>query len=260
MRYALAVLLAACASHDAFPCRDATQCVLGGAAGRCEAVGWCSFPDASCAGGFRFGDYAPSEMAGTCVGADGTMVVTLEAAADAWIDSNRPTFAHGASATLEADGDPAAHILLRFELGGIPAAADVLQATLKVTTTSDGALAQGATDVYVLRQAWAEGNSDDHVGTPNWTMRDGLMMWAAPGASGGARGDAPIATFAPAAAGAEVAVPLPVTTVGQWVATPVTNDGVILANRDAGDLRVTFHAREATDAGTRPRLIVAYKP
>jgi len=257
---ALAVLLAACGTNDTFPCRDASQCVLGGAAGRCEAVGWCSFPDASCSGGFRFGDYAPPEIAGTCVGPDGTVVLALTAAADAWIDSGKPGVAYGLSATLSADGDPAANILLRFDLGGVPAGARLLQATLQVTTTPDGALAQGSADVYVLRQAWAEGFRDDRVGSPNWTMRDDTTTWAGPGASAGARGDAPIATFAPSTASTRFAVPVPLATVASWVAMPALNDGLVLVLRDAGSAAAKIHAREAGDPNARPRLVVAYKP
>jgi hypothetical protein len=260
MPYTLLVLvLAACGGRDAFVCGAQAQCVSGGAAGRCEAVGYCSFADTSCADGFRFGEYSPAEIAGTCVGQGGTRVVTLEAAADAWIESAMPGFAHGKSSTLRADGDPPAHMLLRFDLGAIPAAADVAMAELKVTTTSGGALPQGSTDVYLLREAWAEGDKDNLAGTPSWTQRDDQSAWAAPGAGGASRDDAPIASLVPAASDAEYVVLLPASAVAGWVKAPASNDGVILVNRDAGNRSVLLHARETGDPGKRPRLVVAYR-
>jgi hypothetical protein len=218
--------------------------------------GAASFADTSCADGFRFGEYSPAEIAGTCVGQGGTRVVTLEAAADAWIESAAPAVAHGKSSTLRADGDPPAHILLRFDLGGIPATADVALAALKVTTTSGGALPQGSTDVYRLREPWAEGDKDNVAGFPNWTHRDGTATWAAPG---GSRDDTPLGSLVPAASDTEYVVPLPASAVAAWVETPASNDGVILVNRDAGNRSVLVHARETGEASKRPRLVVAYR-
>jgi hypothetical protein len=53
-----------------YHCTSDAQCVFGGQAGRCEATGACSFPDATCAGGRRYGSLDPAGLAGMCV-ADG---------------------------------------------------------------------------------------------------------------------------------------------------------------------------------------------
>ena len=50
-----------------FPCNADEQCTRDGAAGVCQASGYCSFPDESCDGGQRYGELAPGELAGTCV-------------------------------------------------------------------------------------------------------------------------------------------------------------------------------------------------
>lgn len=63
---ALAVALCAAAfacRSGAFACSDDQQC----GAGVCESTGYCSFPDASCDSGQRYGELAASELAGQCV-------------------------------------------------------------------------------------------------------------------------------------------------------------------------------------------------
>jgi hypothetical protein len=57
-----AVAASACRSA-AFACSDDEQC----GAGMCQSVGYCSFPDASCDSGQRYGELASSELAGKCV-------------------------------------------------------------------------------------------------------------------------------------------------------------------------------------------------
>lgn len=66
---ALALLLAGCGIDDLpFRCDQDSSCVLGGEHGVCEANGYCSFSDSSCDGiKRRYGDNAPSEVAGRCV-------------------------------------------------------------------------------------------------------------------------------------------------------------------------------------------------
>ena len=59
-----------------FACEDSAGCAGAGSTGVCEADGWCSFPDASCAGGRRYGAHAGAGQAGTCVGDEGTTTST----------------------------------------------------------------------------------------------------------------------------------------------------------------------------------------
>jgi hypothetical protein len=53
-----------------YRCEAAADCVSAGVAGRCEPGGYCSFPDPSCADGWRFGDYAGG-FSDRCVGEAG---------------------------------------------------------------------------------------------------------------------------------------------------------------------------------------------
>jgi hypothetical protein len=47
----------------AFACDDDESC---GVDGRCERIGFCSFPDPRCESGRRFGEHAPANLAGKC--------------------------------------------------------------------------------------------------------------------------------------------------------------------------------------------------
>lgn len=66
--FAAVAMTAACGA-DGFVCREDAAC---GADGRCEASGYCSFPDDGCPSGRRYGEHASSAYANACVepGAD----------------------------------------------------------------------------------------------------------------------------------------------------------------------------------------------
>ncbi len=56
-----------CVRFDLFACTDASECVLNGQSGRCEASGYCSFPDPDCDSGSRYSEHASPSLAHTCV-------------------------------------------------------------------------------------------------------------------------------------------------------------------------------------------------
>jgi hypothetical protein len=58
--------LAAC-GDETFRCEDSTQCVVSGEQGVCEANGYCTFDDADCACGRRYGEQAGQGLAGACL-------------------------------------------------------------------------------------------------------------------------------------------------------------------------------------------------
>lgn len=64
---AVLALAIACARPGAFVCEDASDCNDGSFTGMCQPNGYCSFGDASCDSGQRYGDHAPDDLAGTCV-------------------------------------------------------------------------------------------------------------------------------------------------------------------------------------------------
>lgn len=59
--------LGGCSGSTMFECEESSQCSLAGQFGTCEPNGACSFPDASCPSGQRYGEHAPLGVAGSCV-------------------------------------------------------------------------------------------------------------------------------------------------------------------------------------------------
>ena len=64
---AFALSDAACLGTTNYQCASAGQCANGNTIGRCESDGFCSFPDGTCASGYRYGDLSGS-VANQCVG------------------------------------------------------------------------------------------------------------------------------------------------------------------------------------------------
>ena len=64
--FASVSLLVGC-GPDVYACTDHDQCRTGSAVGSCEASGFCSFPDAACASGRRYGGLAGDGLGGECV-------------------------------------------------------------------------------------------------------------------------------------------------------------------------------------------------
>ncbi len=61
-----------CFTAQRYACEDATQCVVDGAQGSCEAAGFCAFPDDACASGRRYSPFAGDGLARECVDGAGT--------------------------------------------------------------------------------------------------------------------------------------------------------------------------------------------
>jgi hypothetical protein len=84
----LSALVAAIGCKPVLPgsyhCATSSQCTRSGAQGVCEPSGACSFPDASCASGRRYGQYGPDGLASACVDAadSGTLDLSLPDAGD----------------------------------------------------------------------------------------------------------------------------------------------------------------------------------
>ena len=85
-----AVVMSGCPSESSFECGSDNDC---GSDGRCEPTGFCSFPDATCASGFRYGDLAES-LSNQCVIEEGT---TTESPATTTDESTTTTSTDGTS-------------------------------------------------------------------------------------------------------------------------------------------------------------------
>jgi hypothetical protein len=65
-RVGLSLLGGACGGSE-FLCESNAQCVAEMGAGMCQSSGYCSFTDAECPSGQRYGEHAPGELANQCV-------------------------------------------------------------------------------------------------------------------------------------------------------------------------------------------------
>lgn len=81
-------VMTGCPSESSFECGSDNDC---GADGRCEPTGFCSFPDSTCASGYRYGDLAES-LSNQCVIEEGTTT------------SSVPTTTADGSTTTSTDG------------------------------------------------------------------------------------------------------------------------------------------------------------
>ena len=72
----LALASASCVRGGAYHCNTNDQCFFGGAMGVCEAVGFCSFPDDKCAGGYRYGVHSGT-YSSECVTEDNSGYVSI---------------------------------------------------------------------------------------------------------------------------------------------------------------------------------------
>jgi hypothetical protein len=93
-----------CALPSAFACRFDSDCANAGAAGTCEADGWCSFPDGDCESGRRYGDHAGDGLGGACVGPG---VETSGAESSAGEGEGTTSTASGGDGTSDGDGTSA---------------------------------------------------------------------------------------------------------------------------------------------------------
>jgi hypothetical protein len=124
MSIACSTLSAGCLRQTSFQCSSDVDCVLGGAQGVCQGTSYCSFPDATCTSGQRYGDLS-GPLAGQCSGA------TIDAGIDTGpacvvgsIDvctSAPPSgpFVVSGTTTLDTDQDPMCQTLA--QTGGPPA-------------------------------------------------------------------------------------------------------------------------------------------
>ena len=67
---AVVALASGCRVPTEFTCSGDADCIDGQRAGMCESVGFCSFPDDSCASQRRFGEHATPSLSYQCVDAD----------------------------------------------------------------------------------------------------------------------------------------------------------------------------------------------
>lgn len=137
--------------------------------------------------------------------------------------------------------------LLKWDISQIPAGSEILSASLTfnvITPTVD------TYPIYQLLKPWVFNQA-------NWINYAGNLAWDAPGASGpGDRGTQVLSSFAPNAAGIYV-INLNRSVVQNWVNTPSSNNGLIIADA-GGTVQTVLESAEAAAPSNRPKLTIQY--
>lgn len=150
-------------------------------------------------------------------------------------------------------------LLIRFDLGLVPATATVVEAELSLDV-GEGQAGNPVIEIYeveapvILTGSWTEGAGfpDDGV---SWLFADGAVPWDAPG------GDAAGAALDAVQADQDTTLVFALATnlVQRWVQSPGSNDGLLIAARAGIDEAYrTVYMRETATGSMRPRLRVAY--
>lgn len=92
-------LVGSACDDPGFTCSDDDACVRDGGDGTCETTGFCSFPDAACPSGRRYGERVGDGLAGTCVAAGTTDAGSSEAGSDGGDTLSSPGQHYGTCAT-----------------------------------------------------------------------------------------------------------------------------------------------------------------
>lgn len=93
-----------CGPASAFRCENDLDCVRSGQElGTCEPVGYCSFPDDSCASGQRFGEFS-DVLGGKCVQPDGAPEPGGESMGGSSFETGGETLGTGESGESSAEG------------------------------------------------------------------------------------------------------------------------------------------------------------
>jgi len=280
MRLAACALLAALSGCSpfggagAFTCETDAQCAGGPASGRCErATGFCSFADATCGSGQRYGT-SSGTLSSVCVGDEpvfvdgptdvmggepGTVDAAIDApatatttnhpsVADTFLASDVPNMNFNAQTSALADGDIQRVVLMRFDLSSLPVGTSIVSAELHIWSDTD----PGQTcTFYPVLESWDEA-------TTTWNVRTTGTAWMTAGAAPPSRSTIAAATVLPNTAGTEYTVAIPSAVVTGWVATPASNFGLVITTTEADGTR--FSTREHPTVTSRPYLRVTHVP
>jgi hypothetical protein len=186
---------------------------------------------------------------------------SYEGTADTNIKSLSPTTTYGLAVDLEADGvdpetpsDGPAGLLLRWDVSAVPSDSEVVDARLVIFPRSS-TTASDTFQVYAVLRAWDEMEA-------TWLEAETGAPWQTEGCLGSLdRDDAVLGTVAEGAAPSIVmdATPDFVDLVGQWVASPAQNFGIVVQDYTQDDGMHIF-SREVWGPAQHPLLEISYVP
>lgn len=177
---------------------------------------------------------------------------------DTSLVENAPTTLHGSNTTVLVDGDEPvgsgkdASALVKWSLSGIPSGSIIQSAviTFQVTNASSNTYS-----VYALTRAWDEASA-------TWQRANSTTTWEVAGAKGASdRSSTVLGTLSASATGTYSLTlnSAGIARVQQWLDTPSSNFGLILASSSNTD-GVDLASSESATVSYRPKLSVTYQP
>lgn len=177
---------------------------------------------------------------------------------DTSLSENAPTTLHGSNATLYADGDEPSgsgrdiSALIRWELSSIPSGSiiDAVTVTVRVNNATTNTY-----PLYALTRDWSEGSA-------TWQKATSTTGWEVAGAKGVSDRNGTVLGSLTASGTGTYSITFNsagLARVQQWVDTPASNFGIILASTSNTD-GVDLASREASTVSYRPKLSVTYRP
>jgi hypothetical protein len=171
-------------------------------------------------------------------------------------ESARQMHNFGVDPVVHVGSDPSAPRvgLWQFDLRAIPSTAQIVSATLVLTTFDNST--DAALEFFAVLEAWNEGLGQDAIGCSSWTCRSPGQSWAVPGAGPPTSSSAaplmsmfPNLVNTPFEASSEALRLL----VQQWVATPGDNHGITGRIASTSNASLALSSKEGAD-GVRPAL------
>lgn len=201
------------------------------------------------------GDPSRTGDAGGGEGSDAGVPTAGTAAADTYLLASEPGGNFGAAEVLRTAGSPGATILLRFDLGIVPADVAVQSLTLSVST-SGAAQDPSSVRIYRVFEDWTEGEESGAPGEASWDLRSPGLAWQRAGCGVGSRDAAARADFEVDAAATRYQVDLPTSVVEGWIDDPTSNRGLALIA--TGGSGIELVSSEGADPAERPALVIEW--
>lgn len=201
------------------------------------------------------GDPSRTGDAGGGEGSDAGVLTTGSAAADTTLSASEPGANFGALDVLRTAGSPGATILIRFELGIVPADVAVQSLTLAVST-SGAAQDPSSVRIYRVFEDWTEGDESGAPGEASWELRAPGIAWTRAGCGVGSRDAAARAELDVDAPGARYEVDLPTSVVEGWIDDPTSNRGLALIATSGSGIELV--SSEGDDPAERPALVIEW--
>ena len=176
---------------------------------------------------------------------------------DTYLSQQNPTTNYNSDTFIAVDGDDPGGstndlaALMRWDISSLPAGAVATSASITVRVTNQSS---GTYNLYEALKSWNEV-------TATWNTTDGSTSWQSSGAQGALDRNSTLLGGISAGSTGNNTTTLNsdgIALINQWISTPASNYGFVLANSTATD-GLDFRSSAHSTASTRPVLSITYE-